>query len=92
MTSPKRGWREYSLKGVFLRFIVHENREYHDQILYDWLLQKAKDLGIPAAPLSTALPAPVATTFCMNRISGRWPVVCLLNFGSYAAKWKHTGC
>jgi PII-like signaling protein len=46
MTASKRDWRAHSLDGVFLRFIVHENRKVHGLIMHDWLLKKAKTLGI----------------------------------------------
>jgi PII-like signaling protein len=45
-TAPKQDWIAHSLKGVCLRFIVHENRKIHGQIAHDWLLLKAKELGI----------------------------------------------
>jgi PII-like signaling protein len=34
------------MKGVFLRFYVHENRKHHNLLMYEWLLEKAKGLGI----------------------------------------------
>ena len=46
MSQPKRDWRTYSLEGVFLRFLVHENRMFHSLPVYDWLLQTARKLGI----------------------------------------------
>jgi len=46
MTSAKRDWKAHSLEGLFLRFIVHENRRFHGLFLHDWLLKKAQALGI----------------------------------------------
>lgn len=34
------------MKGVFLRFYIHEDRRHHHHLLYEWLLQEAKKLGI----------------------------------------------
>ena len=34
------------MKGTLLRFYVHENRRHHRVLLYDWLLDEAKQLGI----------------------------------------------
>jgi uncharacterized protein len=34
------------MKGTFLRFYVHEHRRRQGQSLYDWLLEKAKKMGI----------------------------------------------
>ncbi len=33
-------------QGAYLRFFMHENRRHHGVLLYDWLLQQAKKLGI----------------------------------------------
>ena len=33
-------------RGVSLRFFVHENRRHHGILLYEWLLEKAKKMGI----------------------------------------------
>jgi uncharacterized protein len=46
MMTTKRDWKVHSLEGVFLRFIVHENRKVGGLIMHDWLLLKAKALGI----------------------------------------------
>jgi PII-like signaling protein len=46
MTALKRDWKTHSLDGVFLRFIVQENRKVHGLIMHDWLLKKAQALGI----------------------------------------------
>ncbi len=34
------------MKGTLLRFYVHENRKHRRILLYEWLLQQAKRLGI----------------------------------------------
>jgi uncharacterized protein len=34
------------MKGTFLRFYVHENRKHGHVLLYEWLLERAKGLGI----------------------------------------------
>jgi PII-like signaling protein len=33
-------------QGVYLPFFVHENRRHHGILLYEWLLEQAKKLGI----------------------------------------------
>ncbi|MGA8277333.1 MAG: DUF190 domain-containing protein [Rhodanobacteraceae bacterium] len=33
-------------QGVYLRFFVHENRRHHGILLYEWLLEAAKKMGI----------------------------------------------
>jgi uncharacterized protein len=32
--------------GSYLRFYMHENRKHHHILLYEWLLETAKKLGI----------------------------------------------
>lgn len=34
------------MKGTFLRFYVHENRKHGGVLLYEWLLEHAKKIGI----------------------------------------------
>ena len=34
------------MKGTLLRFYVHENRKHHHILLYEWLLEHAKKMGI----------------------------------------------
>ena len=34
------------MNGTLLRFYMHENRKHHHIVLYEWLLEKAKGLGI----------------------------------------------
>jgi PII-like signaling protein len=33
-------------KGTYLRFYMHENRKHHHVLLYEWLLEQAKKIGI----------------------------------------------
>src|SRR5690349_234393 len=37
---------EVPMDGLFLRFYVHENRKHRHVLLYEWLLEEAKKLGI----------------------------------------------
>lgn len=46
MSQPKRDWRSQALEGVFLRFLVHENRLHRHKTVYLWLLEEARRLGI----------------------------------------------
>jgi len=34
------------MKGTLLRFYVHENRKHGHRLLYEWLLERAKGMGI----------------------------------------------
>src|ERR687886_1527753 len=34
------------MKGVYLRFYVHEKRKHHGVLLYEWLLETAKKAGV----------------------------------------------
>jgi PII-like signaling protein len=34
------------MQGIALRFYMHENRRHHGLLLYEWLLEKAKAMGI----------------------------------------------
>ena len=34
------------MKGILLRFYVHENRKHRHILLYEWLLENARKLGI----------------------------------------------
>lgn len=34
------------MNGTYLRFYVHENRKHHSILLYEWLLETAKKIGI----------------------------------------------
>lgn len=37
---------DMNINGSCLRFYVHENRRLHGRLLYEWLLEEAKKLGI----------------------------------------------
>ena len=43
------------MKGTYLRFYVHERRRRKGEPLYDWLLNKAKALGIPGGSAFRAI-------------------------------------
>lgn len=34
------------MNGTFLRFYMHENRKHHHLLMYEWLLEQAKAMGI----------------------------------------------
>ena len=34
------------MNGTYLRFYVHENVNYHHRLLYEWLLEHAKKMGV----------------------------------------------
>jgi PII-like signaling protein len=34
------------MQGTYLKFYVHENRNHHHTLVYEWLLDQAKELGI----------------------------------------------
>lgn len=34
------------MKGTYLKFYLHENRKHGNILLYEWLLERAKKLGI----------------------------------------------
>jgi PII-like signaling protein len=34
------------VQGIYLKFYVHENRNHHHTLVYEWLLEQAKKLGI----------------------------------------------
>jgi len=34
------------VSGTYLRFYMHENVKHHHQLLYEWLLQHAKRMGV----------------------------------------------
>jgi len=37
---------EETMSGSYLRFYMHESRKHHHLLLYEWLLEAAKKLGI----------------------------------------------
>ena len=34
------------MKGTYLKFYVHEHRKHHGILLYEWLLERAKSMGV----------------------------------------------
>jgi len=34
------------MNGTYLKFYVHEHRQHHGILLYEWLLERAKKMGI----------------------------------------------
>jgi PII-like signaling protein len=36
----------FDMNGILLRFYVHENRKHRHILLYEWLLENARKLGI----------------------------------------------
>ena len=34
------------MNGTYLRFYMHENRRHHGILLYEWLLERAKNAGV----------------------------------------------
>lgn len=34
------------MNGTYLRFYMHENRKHHHLLLYEWLFEQAKKMGI----------------------------------------------
>ena len=43
------------IDGTFLRFYVLENRKHRHQLLYEWLLQEARKIGIHGGTASRAV-------------------------------------
>jgi PII-like signaling protein len=39
--------REKAMRGISLRFFVPEGEKHDGELMYEWLLEKAKKLGIP---------------------------------------------
>lgn len=42
-------------QGLYLRFFVHENRKHNGKLLYEWLLEQAKAMGIPRGTVFRAI-------------------------------------
>lgn len=47
MNPEGRDWKALGTTGVMLSFVLHEKRQHGGAPLYDWLLQRARGLGIP---------------------------------------------
>jgi len=43
------------MPGTFLRFYVHEHRRHGGALLYEWLLEQARALGIPGGSAFRAI-------------------------------------
>jgi PII-like signaling protein len=43
------------MPGTFLRFYVHEHRRHGSTLLYEWLLEQARGLGIPGGSAFRAI-------------------------------------
>jgi PII-like signaling protein len=43
------------VQGVYLKFYVQENRRHHGVLAYEWLLEQAKQLGIPGGSAFRAI-------------------------------------
>ena len=43
------------MQATFLRFYVHESRRHGHKLLYEWLLEQARDLGIPGGSAFRAI-------------------------------------
>ena len=42
-------------QGTYLKFYVHENRKHHRVLMYEWLLEQAKKIGIPGGSAFRAI-------------------------------------
>jgi len=43
------------MMGTYLKFYVHENRKHDHKLVYQWLLDQAKELGIQGASAYKAI-------------------------------------
>ena len=43
------------MKGFQLKFYIPENRKHHGTLLYEWLIKKAKELGIHGGSVFRAI-------------------------------------
>lgn len=43
------------MRGVYLKFFVHENRKLHGLLAYEWLLEQAKKAGIRGGSVLRAI-------------------------------------
>ena len=43
------------MQGIYLKFYVHENRNHHHKLVYEWLLEQAKALGIHGGSVFKAI-------------------------------------
>ena len=63
-------------KGVLLRIFMLEGQRHHGELLYDWLLRRAREMGITGGAASARLPVMAATTGCTSSPSSSWRVTC----------------
>jgi PII-like signaling protein len=43
------------MNGTYLKFYVHENRQHHHILVYEWLLEQAKNMDIHGASAFKAI-------------------------------------
>ncbi|HQR51208.1 MAG TPA: DUF190 domain-containing protein [Methylophilaceae bacterium] len=43
------------MQGVYLKFYVAESSKHHGKLLYEWLLEEARRIGIPGGSASRAI-------------------------------------
>lgn len=43
------------MQGSYLKFFVQEKTRYHGRLLYEWLLEEAKRLGLPGGSVFKAV-------------------------------------
>lgn len=43
------------MEGFYLKFYMYENRKHHGKLLYEWLLEKAKEIGIHGGSVFRAI-------------------------------------
>lgn len=43
------------MQGVYLKFYVTENQRHHSKLLSEWILEKAKQLGLPGGSVFRAI-------------------------------------
>ena len=62
--------------GVLLRIFMLQGQRHHGELLYDWLLRRARQMGIKGGRLSKRLPVTDATNGCMSNSFSNWRVTC----------------
>gem|GEM_PF-6199238 len=55
------------MRGVVLRFFVHEGERHAHQLLFEWLLAEAQRTGLPGGRRSVRSQATAGTAYCTNR-------------------------
>lgn len=64
------------MKGTYLKFYVHEHRKHHGILLYEWLLERAKSMGIHGVRRFAPLPGSGDMARCMRTTSLNWLAIC----------------